>query len=316
MSKEIRHLRAEDRKIIHRMSKDKYTQSQIARLLGFSQGTISKELKRNIGRKGYRPKQAQVMALERRQSKQPRRMCIIAALEAQIIARLHLKHSPEQISGALGLKGQQVSTSTIYNHVYRDKQAGGSLHRNLRINGRRRYRLRNKTSRHKIPNRRDISERPPVVGRRTRYGDWEADLIEGSRGTGYILSLYERKSRCGKLIKLASKTSVETSRAIIKSLKNYRVRTITYDNGLEFAMHEVVSKALDAPGYFCTPYSSWEKGGVENYNGLVRQYYPKGSGFGQLGQRALDLVEAEINARPRKVLGYKTPLHHAHQLAA
>jgi len=316
MSKEIRHLRAEDRKIIHRMSKDKNSQTEIARLLGFSQGTISKELKRNTGGNGYRPKQAQAKALERKQSKQPRSRRIIAALEVLVSTRLHSKHSPQQISCFLTLTGQHVSTSTIYNHVYRDKQAGGCLYRSLRINGRRRYRLRNKAGRLKIPNRRDISERPPVVGRRTRYGDWEADLIEGSRGTGYILSLYERKSRYGKLIKLATKTSGETSRAIIKSLKNYRVRTITYDNGLEFAMHESVSKALNAPGYFCTPYSSWEKGGVENYNGLVRQYYPKGSGFGQLGQRALDLVETEINARPRKVLGYKTPIHHAHQIAA
>jgi len=315
MPTSIRHLREEDRKIIYRMIKEKKSQPEIARMLGFSQGAICKELKRNVGLRGYRPKQAQAMALERRNSKQPRRRVISGSLEDQVIVRLESKHSPEQISGALALAGQHVSTSSIYNHVYRDKKAGGDLHRNLRINGRRRYRFRNKTGRVKIPNRRDISERPPVVERRTRYGDWEADLIEGARGTGYILSLYERKSRFGKLIKLQSKTSEETSLAIIKSLKKHQVKTITYDNGLEFSRHEAVSKALDAEGYFCKPFSSWEKGGVENYNGLVRQYYPKGIDLRKVNQQAINIVESEINARPRKLLGYKTAAQHAYKIA-
>jgi|GEM_PF-6394409 len=109
-------------------------------------------------------------------------------MAAQIIVRLEAKHSPEQICGGLALTGQQVSNSKIYRHLHEDRKAGGELHLNLRINGHRRYRHRNKASRVKIPNRRDISERPAVVARRTRYGDWEADLIEVARGTGYILS--------------------------------------------------------------------------------------------------------------------------------
>ena len=316
MPEEIRHLRTEDRKIIARMKKDKKPQTEIARMIGFSQGTISKELSRNSGKRGYRPKQAQAKALERKAEKRARNSVMTEELADQVIVRLEAKHSPEQISGALALTGQRVSTSALYHHIGLDKKSGGHLHLNLRINGRRRYRHRNKASRVKIPNRRDISERPRVVERRTRHGDWEADLIEGSRGTGYILSLYERKSRYGKLIKLTGKSSAETSRGIIKALSNYRVETITYDNGLEFARHEEVSAALGSEGYFCKPYSSWEKGGVENFNGLVRQYYPKGCDLSRVPQSALDETEAEINDRPRKIHGYKSPSHYSSQLAA
>lgn len=316
MPEEIRHLRTEDRKIISRMKKDNKSQTEIARTIGFSQGTISKELKRNSGLRGYRPKQAQAKALERKESKPPRKSVITESLAAQIIVRLEAKHSPEQICGGLALTGQQVSTSTIYRHLLQDKKAGGKLHLNLRINGHRRYRHRNKASRVKIPNRRDISERPAVVAQRTRYGDWEADLIEGARGTGYILSLYERKSRYGKLIKLESKTSEETSRGIIRALECYRVETITYDNGLEFSKHTEVSAALGSEGYFCKPYSSWEKGGVENFNGLVRQYYRKGCDLSCVHQPAMDEVEAQLNDRPRKILGYKSPRQHSSKLAA
>jgi IS30 family transposase len=316
MPQEIRHLREEDRKIIARMKKAKKSQTEIALTIGFSQGSVSKEISRNSGKKGYRPKQAQAKALERKNSKRARSSVITEDLADQIIVRLESKHSPEQISGALALTGQRVSTSAIYDHIGQDKKSGGQLYLNLRINGRRRYRRRNKASRVKIPNRRDITERPGVVERRTRHGDWEADLIEGRRGSGYILSLYERKSRYAKLIKLKSKTSAETSRGIIKALSIYQVKTITYDNGLEFARHEEVSAALGSEGYFCKPYSSWEKGGVENLNGLIRQYYPKGFDLSNVTQQAMDITEAEINDRPRKVHGYKSPSDYSTQLAA
>lgn len=311
-----RHLRQEDRRIIARLIKQKASQTQISALLGFSQGTISKEISRNSGRRGYRPKQAHSRALKRKVGKAARRSVITDELAAQVIVRLESKHSPEQISGALALRNINVSMKTIYTHISNDKLAGGFLHLNLRINGRRRYRHRNKANRQKIANRKDIAERPRIVATRNRYGDWEADLIEGAKGTGFILSLYERKSRYGKLIKLKTKTSEETYRAIIQSLTSYQVKTITYDNGLEFAKHEAISTALSAQGYFCRPYSSWEKGGVENYNGLVRQYYPKGTSFHDVGQCHLNLVEAEINNRPRKILGFQSPIQQKSKIAA
>ena len=316
MRKKSHHLREGDRKIIYLMSKGKSTQAEIARMIGCSQSTISKELSRNRGQKGYRAKQAQAKALDRQLCKKRRLRVIVGELELEVIVRLESKHSPEQISGALALVGKHVSATAIYNHVYGDKCAGGGLFLNLRINGRRRYRHRNRACRGKIPNRRGIEERPNAVALRIRYGDWEADLIEGARGCGALLSLYERKSRFGILVKLAGKNSGQTACAIIRALRSFRVRTITYDNGLEFAQHERVSRALGAAGYFCNPYSSWEKGGVENFNGLVRQYFPKGCDMREATPQKLKEVGDELNNRPRKILGYKTPKQHIKKLAA
>ena len=140
-----------------------------------------------------------------------------------------------------------------------------------------------------------------------RYGDWEVDLIEGKKGSGYLVSLYERKSLLGKLQYIPTKGARETGNAMIQLLKDYKVHTITYDNGLEFADHQRVCSILEAEGYFCNPYHSWEKGGVENFNGLVRQYFPKGSDFGEISSSTLRRVEDEINQRPRKTHNYKSP---------
>ena len=213
---------------------------------------------------------------------------------------MRLKHSPEQISIRLKRLGQSVSHETIYRFISIDRKAGGDLYRELRINGKRRYRRRAGSRRSKIPNRQGLEVRPQIVNERLRFGDWEVDLIAGSQGTGYILSLYERKSRTGLITKLETKCAGSTAWAIIKRLRGYRVETLTYDNGLEFAGHETVSKELEAGGYFCAPYASWEKGGVENFNGLVRQYYPKGSSFTNVTDEDLKLVEKELNERPKK----------------
>lgn len=311
-----RHLREEDRKIIYRMRKAGKTQQEIAEVLGVSQGTISKELRRNRGQRGYRPRQAQMKALERKEGKIPRRRIIQGEIAFRVEERLRCKDSPEQISGAMKLAGVRLSHETIYRHVIADKRTGGDLWCNLRINGKRRYRHRVKGSRSKIPDRKGIEERPAVVARRERYGDWEVDLVAGSQGSGYLLSLYERKSRLGKLMQLSSKSSTETADAVIAVLKAYRVHTITYDNGLEFAEHGRIEEALGAAGYFCRPYHSWEKGGVENFNGLVRQYFPKGCDMRLITREALAAAEKELNSRPRKTLNYRRPIDHEHKFAA
>ena len=311
-----RRLRAEDRQIIYRMSKAGKTQSEISLALGVSQSAVSKELSRNRGLKGYRPKQADEKATQRQATKKRRSRVIVGTLEEQVRERLGKKHSPEQISLRLKKEGSQVSHESIYRYVLADKQQGGKLYLQLRINGKRRYRRRSKVGRTKIPDRTGIEERPEAVEQRTRYGDWEADLIEGAKGSGYVLSLYERKMHYGKLFKLETKSSVETSEAIVKQLQGYKVRTITYDNGLEFAAHQHVTKQLGAKGYFCHPYHSWEKGGVENFNGLVRQYLPKGTPFAELTNEKLQEIELEINQRPRKTLDIKSPSELKYKIAA
>lgn len=299
------------------MNKAGKGQEEIAEAIGFSQGTVSKELSRNRGQRGYRPGQAQKKADERKESKRSRPRLVTGCLKEEIDGRLERKHSPEQISGALRLEGVEISHETIYSHITRDKAAGGTLYKNLRINGKRRYRRRAKAGRvGKITGRVGIEERPKVVDARGRHGDWEADLIEGSKGSGFLLSLYERKARLGKLIHLPDKGSEGTARAIVETLEGYKVETITYDNGLEFSRHVEISLALDAEGYFCAPYHSWEKGGVENFNGLVRQYFPKGSSFEGITPEELQRVEDEINQRPRKTLGFRSPSDHEHKLAA
>ena len=317
MREPYQHLCEKDRGVIYRMNKAGKTQIEIAKAIGFSQGSVSKELSRNKGKRGYRPKQAQASATKRKESKKSRDLIIVGLLKDNIDERICLKHSPEQISGRIKKQSINVSTETIYKYICEDKASGGKLYTYLRINSRRRYRRRVKVGRiGKIPNRVGLEKRPKVVENRKRYGDWEIDLIEGSKSSGFLLSMYERKSRLGKLFYLETKGAQSTADAIIEVLSNYKVNTLTYDNGLEFACHEQVAKSLSAKSYFCAPYHSWEKGGVENFNGLVRQYYAKGSSFKQITQEELLKVEQEINERPKKTLNYKSPSELEPRIAA
>lgn len=317
MIEKYHRLRAEDRKVIRNLRKGGFTQAAIASAIGFSQGTVSKELSRNCGNSGYHPKEADRLSRLRFRAKRPRGKVIAGEVKIEVEARLRIKHSPEQISGKLAKRGIRVSHGTIYRHVELDKKEGGVLWKNLRINGKRRYRRRSKVGRgDKIRDRVDIAERPEEVGERSRYGDWEADLIQGGGDSGFLLSVYERKSHVGKLFKLAGKSSSETAVGLVMILKEFDVKTITYDNGLEFAMHGFVNGLLASESFFCKPYSSWEKGGVENYNGLVRQYFPKGYDFRKITPERLAEVEEEINERPRKTLDYVCPNDLLDQLRA
>lgn len=316
LKKYYRRLCKAERAVIEGMNKEGMSQVAIADVIGFSQSTISKELKRNGGLRGYRHKQAQGFATRRKESKRSRPRKIVEEVQDEVEERLLRKHSPEQISGAFARLNQHVSHEAIYRHIAVNKDAGGDLWRHLRINNRKRRRPRVKASRERIAGRTSLEKRPKAVERRSRFGDWEADLIEGRKGSGYLLSLYERKSRLGRLVKLETKGSKGTTLAIIATLRAYKVRTITYDNGLEFSGHLEVTEALEAKGYFCQPYHSWEKGGVENFNGLVRQYYPKGMDFSPISEQNLMETERELNQRPRKSLDYMSPADLEQQIAA
>ena len=308
MSNKYHRLCAESRKVIANMKQAGKTQSEIAQAIGFSQSAISKELSGNHGERGYRPAQAERLAKERKSQKRTRPKVMVGIIKDEVEARLRIKHSPDQISKSLALMDLKVSHETIYQYIAADRKAGGDLSLNLRINGRRRYRRRSKIGRgERIPNRVDIEERPAVISGRKRYGDWEADLIQGGAGSGFLLSVYERKSRIGRLHLLADKSSAETLKGIVTVLYGLKVDSITYDNGLEFAKHELVNELLECESYFCKPYRSWEKGGVENYNGLVRQYFPKGHDFATITPERLLEVEEEINNRPRNILAYQSP---------
>lgn len=290
--------------------------SEIADALGFHVSTIGREIQRNSGQRGYRPKQAGAFAAERK-ARQQKRPKIVGSIAIEVEARLRLLHSPEQISGSLRRDNSEtISHETIYRYIARDKKAGGELYVSLRINSRRRRRPRVKGNRSQIVGRVDISQRPVSVETRRFYGDWEVDLVEGTKGTGFILSLVERKSRYSQFEKLEDKKASTVATAIVRRLRGYKVRSLTYDNGLEFADHLEVTRELGAKGYFCTPYHSWEKGLVENHNGLLRQYYPKGESFEEVNQSALNWVEEEINERPRKALEFASPADYVHCLLA
>jgi IS30 family transposase len=188
---------AENRKVIANMKQAGKTQNEIAQAVGCSQSTISKELSRNRGKRGYRPCQAQRLATERKSQKRTCPKVMVGMIKDEVEARLRIKHSPDQISKSLVLRELNVSHEAIYQHIANDRKAGGDLSLNLRINGRRRYRRRSKIGRgEKIPNRVDIEKRPPVVSRRKRYGDWEADLIQGGAGSGFLRSGPAERSQC------------------------------------------------------------------------------------------------------------------------
>ncbi len=160
-----------------------------------------------------------------------------------------------------------------------------------------------------IPNRVDSDQRPAIVATKSRIGDWEADTIIGARHQGAILSHVERKSKYTKLVRLPDKTAdavVEASDRVLRPLAD-RIETITYDNGKELAAHVEIAASLQANCYFAKPYHAWERGLNEHTNGLIRQYFPKGSDLSILTNAAVQKVEDKLSSRPRNILGYKTP---------
>jgi IS30 family transposase len=223
-----------------------------------------------------------------------------------------LQLSPEQIAGWLEDRGGvTLSHESIYQYIWRDKCEGGDLWQSLRRKNRR-YQKRGsdgKTSRGRIPGRIDIDQRPAIVEQRSRLGDWEADTIMGANNKGAIVSLVERKSRKTRLIKVERKTAKAVKAAIIASLRPHKekTRTITFDNGKEFTLHQKIGKSLHADTFFAKPYHSWERGTNENTNGLVRQYFPKKTDFATVTQADVRRVERILNNRPRKCLDFKTP---------
>jgi IS30 family transposase len=285
-----------------------HNQSRIAILVGCHKSTISRELRRNRGLKGYRPYQADELAYDRQCAAYRAR--ITWQTWEQVERLLRQDWSPEQITGRLKLEQQPtVSHECIYLYVYAEKRRGGTLHRHLRSQKKQRKRYSGYLRRGQIPNRTSIDQRPQIVASKSRFGDWEADTIVGARHKGGILSVVERKSKLTRLRKLATKGAAEMKDNAIGLLAPLaaRVHTITVDNGKEFCEHELIAAGLQARLYFAHPYSSWERGLNENTNGLVRQYFPKKYEFAKISDQDLQQVEDLLNNRPRKTLGYRTP---------
>ena len=284
--------------------------TRIAVILGKDASTIGREIRRNRGQRGYRPRQADKKAQERRKTPQSLKMTL--EVIAHIEDKLRQEYSPEQISNTMQVSvGVRISHERIYQHIWQDKKKGGDLYRKLRIAGvkKRRKLYGQKDWRGKIPNRIDIDQRPAIVAKKTRFGDFEADLVSGVHHLGFLVTLVERISKYTLIGQVRQKTSDAVTTEIVRLLTPFKeqVQTITYDNGREFSAHELINEGLDCQSYFAKPYHSWERGLNENTNGLIRQYFPKGIDLRKVSREEIAFVMERLNSRPRKTLAFKTP---------
>jgi IS30 family transposase len=284
-------------------------QKDIADLVNVSPSTICRELKRNTGKRGYRPKQAQLKTENRRKlTAKPLKMTPVAI--DLIDAKIRIHWSPEQISGWLKQEqGIAISHERIYQYIWTDKLNGGRLYSHLRHSGKKRKQYGSKDKRGQIRNRVSIDDRPLRVSEKTRLGDWQIDTVIGKNHQGALVTIVDRVSKFTLIKKVASKHADVVTEATITLLQPYldKTLTITADNGKEFAGHEKIKAALTADVYLAHPYRSWERGLNENTNGLIRQYFTKGSSFENITDKDVDEVMKKLNHRPRKTLNYKTP---------
>lgn len=305
--RKYRRLTWHDRNIIENMSKASKSQKEIAQVLGVSPATISRELKRNFHLLKYCAIAAELFALIRRFWAKKKRK-----LTKKHIAILHehlqLKESLECIANTV-LKGI-ICTQTLYNYMHQN-----GLHKLLFFG--RKYRRRGAVSyKGQIKNRVSIECRPEEANARNRLGDWEGDLIVGANHKGAILTLVDRTSKFLLAKKLKSREADATSNAIIETLKNNEMQTLTLDNGREFASHEKVSKSLGVDVYFAHPYAPQERGTNENTNRLLRRFFPKGTDLRKVSKQRLAKAVSILNNRPRKGLGWLSPIEITKRLAA
>ena len=297
-----KHLSQAERYQIHALMKAGHDQSQIAKVLDRNKSTISRELSRNTGSRGYRPKQACEMSTYRSQNS--RNASTVASwVKDEANALLRVQWSPEQIASKL-----PISHETVYQQVYADKAQGGALWKNLRCQKQKRERYAGgRDRRGQIPNRRPLSERPLQIEARKQVGHWECDTVIGANHKGAVVTMVERKSGYGVIAKVTNKTSELVSSAIVDKLKPMaaRVKTLTFDNGKEFAAHAHIEEQLQSTAYFARPFASWERGSNENFNGLLRQYITKKRSMSTVCDEEIRIIQNRLNKRPIKRLGFK-----------
>jgi IS30 family transposase len=318
-----RYLSLEEREEIAIGVAGKESVRHIARRLQRSPSTISRELRRNRPGAGgaYRATLAQSKAEQRARRPKTSKLVDNPRLHAQVQLMLEQWMSPEQISGRLPLlfpddEDMRISTEVIYASLY--VQGRGALKRELtaclrtgRALRRPRRRVDRRTQRPRIPDMVMIADRPAEVEDRAVPGDWEGDLITGAENKSAIGTLVERKTRFTLLLHLPNGHGADAVQAAIvdamADLPAQLRRSLTWDQGIELANHAQISMATDLAVYFCDPHSPWQRGTNENTNGLLRQYFPKGTDLNQHTAEHVAAVQAQFNARPRKVLGFYTP---------
>jgi IS30 family transposase len=302
----------EQRYAIEVMLKNGVSKKHVSEGIGKSESTIHREVNRNRKLRGsYRAVYAQMLADERKKEGHYKRKLDDDMIRL-IDNKLSKQWSPEQIKGYCDLNGvEMVSHERIYQYVWEDKRNGGVLYTHLRNSGKRyKKRYGSKDNRGQIPNRISIEQRPEVVNNKERVGDWEIDLIIGKNHKGAILTAVERKTGFLVMSKTDGKKAQSVKVKTVNALAPYKdiVHTITNDNGKEFALHQKVASKLDCDVYFAHPYASWERGLNEYTNKLIRQYLSKSMELDKVDARRINQIANRINARPRKKLGYQTPI--------
>lgn len=288
-----------------------YSQAKIAKTIGVHKSTISRELKRNSKTRSYNAAFAITISAERK--KEAYKHSILNSSMKHYINDKLVNHqwSPEQIKGRCDLQGiDMVSVERIYQYIYVNQSQGGVLYTHLRTARRwRKKRLNRKHQRGQIPNRIMIDKRPEIVNTKMRFGDWEVDTIIGSKHKSAILTITERKSHFELMAKTDGTKASSIKKQMINLLAPFKqlVKTITSDNGKEFALHQLIADKLQADFYFANPYSPWQRGLNEYQNKLIRQYLPKKTDFNTINQQTINMIIKKLNNRPRKTLGYKTP---------
>ena len=326
MGKRYNHLKLEERDTITVMKSEGKTLSEIAGVLGEGQRDYIAELQRNSSPeyKLYLSHRAQGRAEQRKGDACQRLRLKDERTVSYVRSKLSEGWSPEQISGRIGIdhRGLSISHEAIYQYIY---DANTTDRKELIDHLRRAHRKRKqkgiarKTHKTKIPNRISIEERPTSVEIRHQFGHWEGDSLVSRKSTVALNSLVERKSRLLMLTKLKRKSMDATSEAVVarlQGLPDKARRTLTMDNGTENAGHEKITMEIGIKCYFAHPYASWERGTNENINGLVRWYLPKGTDFSNISCRQIAQIESLINNRPRKCLGFKTPIEVASPFVA
>jgi transposase, IS30 family len=272
--------------------------------------TIDREIARCKHLPAYTPKVAQEQAMQYQRASRNAKVLPVNVLN-HVECYLRLGLSPQQTAGRMKAEGLYAPCAeSIYQYILKDQGNAGDLYRHLRCQKVRRKRYgTGRERRGQIANRVCIEQRPSIVDSKCRIGDWEGDTVVGKDHQGFVVTLVERKSRFTLAAQVCTKEATAVAEAIIVMLQPHKqvCHTLTFDNGKEFAQHQYIAKSLATDVYFAHPYCSWERGLNENTNGLLRQYFPKGTNLRHVTQNQVDDAVYALNHRPRKCLGYKTP---------
>lgn len=303
-----------ERQKLEYLLRTKQSLRKISKVMRRTHTILSREIRRNgISRVRYRADTAQRLSGKRKHQQHRGKLDKYPELKAYVVDKLKDEWSPDVIAGKLKLEGRKetISHESIYHYIYEKNGRYEGLYKYLRQSKvKRQKRYSRKHGKLRIPERKSIHERPEYVNERKRYGDWESDSVIFSKQKTALSVQSERKSKLIRMHKVSNKTAEETKYALIKtveSLPSELFKTITFDNGLEGVKHVEIKKEYDVETYFCDPFASWQKGGVENANKLIRHYLPRSTDLSKLTDRDIYDIQEKLNNRPRKCLNYFSP---------